>query len=49
MLDLATLFGLGEEQSVTTELVDGVVARGPREDEDDHRQEIFSFERLHQL
>ena len=35
--DLASVLGFGEEQPVATELVDGVVAGGAREDEDNNR------------
>ena len=48
-LDLATLFGLGEQQTVATQLVDRVVTRRAREDEDDDRQQVLALERLHEL
>ena len=48
-LDLATFFGRGEQESVAAALVHRVVAGGPREDEDDHRQEIVALKCLEEF
>ena len=48
-LDLAAFLGRGEEESVASALVHGVVAGGAREDEDDDRQEVVALEGLEQF
>jgi hypothetical protein len=40
----AALLGRGEEQTIQTALVHGVVARCARKDEHDHRQEVVALE-----
>jgi hypothetical protein len=47
--DLAPFLGRREEKSVTSTLVNSVVARRPRKDEHDHREQIIAFERLEEL